>query len=70
MVCVECVLATIPKGGEIHKASYSSFIFFTKIGSLLNFIAKNVQRRLTNMRRRWNAYIYIKDYESTVKQDD
>jgi hypothetical protein len=25
MVCAECALATIPKGGEIHKASYFSF---------------------------------------------
>jgi hypothetical protein len=42
MVCVERVSTTIPKGGEIEKASYSSFLFLTKIGSFVNFIARNV----------------------------
>jgi hypothetical protein len=46
MVCVEHVSTTIPKGGKIHKVSYFSFLFLTKIGSLVNFIARNVFKEI------------------------
>jgi len=41
MVCVEHVSTTILKGGEIHKASYSNFLFLTKIRRIVNFNAGN-----------------------------
>jgi len=54
MVCVEHVSTTTTKGGEIHKASYSSFLFLTKIKRIVNFIARN-------------AFIEIVKYEKEVE---
>jgi hypothetical protein len=59
MVCVERVSTTIPKGGKIHKASYSSFLFLTKVGSLVNFIARNVFMEIGEYEEMECIYIYI-----------
>jgi hypothetical protein len=60
MVCVEHVSTTIPKGGEIHKASYSNFLFLTKIGSLVNFIARNVFMEIGKYKEVERKYIYVR----------
>jgi hypothetical protein len=59
MVCVEHVSTTILKGGKIHKASYSSFLFLTKIGSLVNFIVRNVFMEIGEYKEVECKYIYI-----------
>ncbi len=73
MVCVERVSTTIPKGGKIHQAFNSSFFFLTKIGSLVNFIVRNVFMEVDKYEEVECKYIYDDDDdddESMVKQDD
>ncbi len=60
MVCVEHVLTTIPKGGKIHKASYSSFLFLIQIRSLVNFIARNVFIEIGKYEEMECKYIYVR----------
>ncbi len=59
MVCVERVSTTILKGGKIHKTSYSSFLFLTKIESLVNFTARNVFMEIGEYEEVECKYIYI-----------
>jgi hypothetical protein len=60
MVCVAHVSTTIPKGGKIPKASNSSFFFLTKIGSLVNFIVRNVFMEVDKYEKEVECkYIYI-----------
>ncbi len=60
MVCVEHVSTTTPKGGEIHKASYSSFLFLTTIKRIVNFIARNVFMEIGKYEKEVECiYIYI-----------
>jgi hypothetical protein len=58
--CVEHVSTTIPKGDEIHKASYSSFLFLTKIRRTVNFIVRNVFTEIGEYEKEVECiYIYI-----------
>ncbi len=69
MVC-GAYSTTIPKGGKIHKASYSTFLFLTKIIRIVNFIARNVFMEIGKYEKEVECkYIYRKDDEGMVKQD-